>query len=98
MAVQSATINKALKKYHSYFPLLVVSFLILSYGSEAANGKKIFNIGAIIDDNYRAGKEEKIAMKIAAQSFNDSSKSYKMFLHFRNPGGDPYLSASAGKA
>lgn len=97
MAFPSDTINIAPKQNRIFFPLLI-SFLILSYGtgSEAANRNKHTNIGAFIDDNYRAGKEEKIAMKIAAESFNNTSESNKMLLHFRNPGGDPYLSASAG--
>lgn len=90
------TINKASKQFGFYFPLLIY-FLILSYGSEAANTDNLTTrIGAIIDDNSRAGKEEKIAMKIAAQSFYSSLKPNKLFLHFRNPGGDPYLAASAG--
>lgn len=90
------TINKASKQYGFYCPLLI-NFLILLYGIEAASIDKLTtHIGVIIDDNHRAGKEEKIAMKIAAQRFNSSLKPNKMFLHFRNPGGDPYLAASTG--
>ncbi|KAH7544923.1 hypothetical protein FEM48_Zijuj01G0037400 [Ziziphus jujuba var. spinosa] len=91
------TINKASKQYGFYCPLLI-NFLILLYGIEAASIDKLTtHIGVIIDDNHRAGKEEKIAMKIAAQRFNSSLKPNKMFLHFRNPGGDPYLAASTAQ-
>ncbi|XP_031266788.1 glutamate receptor 2.7-like [Pistacia vera] len=36
-------------------------------------------------------------MELAAQSFNTTSQSYKLFLHFRNPGRDPLQTVSAAE-
>ncbi|KAJ0081245.1 hypothetical protein Patl1_10593 [Pistacia atlantica] len=72
-------------------------FSTLSYGAEATNNYKLLNIGVIIDVDSHFGKEEKVAMELAAQSFNTTSQSYKLFLHFRNPGRDPLQTVSAAE-
>ncbi|XP_075663617.1 glutamate receptor 2.4-like [Castanea sativa] len=72
--------------------LILISFLLsLSRGDEAVNTtNEVTNIGAIIDVSSRIGKEEKIAMEIAAENFNNHhSKSHKLSLHFQDPGKDP---------
>ncbi|KAM4100837.1 hypothetical protein ACJW30_05G098300 [Castanea mollissima] len=72
--------------------LILISFLLsLSRVDEAVNTtNEVTNIGAIIDVSSRIGKEEKIAMEIAAENFNNHhSKSHKLSLHFQDPGKDP---------
>ena len=80
--------------------LILISFLLsLSYGDEAVNTtNEVTNIGAIIDVSSRLGKEEKIAMEIAAENFNNHhSKSHKLSLYFKDPGKDPLQVVSAGQ-
>ena len=80
--------------------LILISFLLsLSHGDEAANRtNEVTNIGAIIDVSSRIGKEEKIAIEIAAENFNKHhSKSHKLSLYFKDPGKDPLQVVSAGQ-
>ncbi|XP_075667605.1 glutamate receptor 2.9-like [Castanea sativa] len=80
--------------------LILISFLLsLSRGDEAVNTtNEVTNIGAIIDVSSRIGKEEKIAMEIAAKNFNNHhSKSHKLSLHFQDPGKDPLQVVSAAE-
>ncbi|KAK9936478.1 hypothetical protein M0R45_013319 [Rubus argutus] len=80
------------------FPLLIIYLLFnLSYAVEAEDEKNVTNIGAIIDVNSRIGKEQKAAMEIAADNFNDQSNTHELILHFRDSGRDPFLAASAAK-
>ncbi|KAL5774342.1 hypothetical protein ACOSP7_011899 [Xanthoceras sorbifolium] len=58
---------------------------------------KLINIGAIIDVNSRVGKEEKVAMEIAVQDFNNASQNHKLSLHFQDRERDPLRAASAAK-
>jgi hypothetical protein len=60
------------------FVLLSVSFF---YGAEA-NDNEVTGIGVIIDVKTHMGKEEKTAMDIAAQNYNNTSKTHKVLLHF----------------
>ncbi|KAM3748285.1 hypothetical protein ACB098_05G096700 [Castanea mollissima] len=80
--------------------LILISFLLsLSRGDEAVHTtNEVTNIGAIIDVSSRIGKEEKIAMEIAAENFNNHhSKSHKLSLHFQDPGKDPLQVVSAAE-
>jgi ionotropic glutamate receptor len=89
-------VNKVLKPCF-LLSVLITFLLILSYGVEAAaSTTKVTNIGAIIDGNSRTGKEEKTAMEIAVQNFNNISRNHKLSLHFKNPKGDPLQAAYAG--
>ncbi|KAL5841527.1 hypothetical protein ACOSQ3_012130 [Xanthoceras sorbifolium] len=72
-------------------------FFILSCGDEAGDSYKLINIGAIIDVKSRVGKEEKVAMEIAVQDFNNASQNYKLSLHFQDPERDPLRAASAAE-
>ncbi|MED6195810.1 hypothetical protein PIB30_041525 [Stylosanthes scabra] len=57
---------------------------------EAKNeSRKVISVGAIIDADSRVGKEQKVAMEIAAQRYNSTSKTYKLSLHFQNSTMDP---------
>ena len=80
--------------------LILISFLLsFSHGDEAANTtNEVTNIGAIIDVSSRIGKEEKIAMEIAAESFNNHhSESHKLSLYFQDPGKDLLRVVSTGQ-
>jgi ionotropic glutamate receptor len=59
--------------------VLINFLLILSNGVEAAaSTNTVTNIGAIIDGNSRTGQEEKTAMEIAVQNFNNISSNHKL--------------------
>jgi ionotropic glutamate receptor len=89
-------VNKVLKPCF-LLSVLITFLLILSDGVEAAAGtNKVTNIGAIIDGNSRTGKEEKTAMEIAVQNFNNISRNHKLSLHFKHLKGDPLQAAYAG--
>lgn len=56
------------------------------------------DIGAIIDMNSESGKQQRRAMEIAAQSFNENSKTHNISLHFRDSGSrSPLQGASSGE-
>jgi predicted RNase H-related nuclease YkuK (DUF458 family) len=89
--------NMVLKICH-LFPLVISFLLLISDGGGAAYATKVTNIGGIIDVTSRIGKEQKIAIEIAAENFNRFSKSNKLSLHFQDSGGlDPLQVASAGQ-
>lgn len=92
---QMSNVNK-LKKLCLWFPLhIIYLFIILSISGVAAqNGSTKF--GVIIDVNSRIGKQQKTAMEIAAENFNNHSDSRKLILHFRHSGRSPLVAASAG--
>ncbi len=76
------------------------SFSQHSHGGQATNytTSKVTNIGGIIDVKSRIGKEQKIAIEIAAENFNRYSKSNKLSLHFQDSGQlNPLQVASAGQ-
>ncbi|XP_041028023.1 glutamate receptor 2.7-like [Juglans microcarpa x Juglans regia] len=60
------------------FPVVLFFLLIVSNGAETKT--KVTGIGMIIDPNTRIGKEEKVAMEIAAQNYNSHSKTHEVSL------------------
>ncbi|KAG6691212.1 hypothetical protein I3842_10G054800 [Carya illinoinensis] len=60
------------------FPVVLLFLLIVSDGAETKT--KVTGIGMIIDPNSRIGKEEKVAMEIAVQNYNNRSKTHKVSL------------------
>ena len=91
--------GKTVIKFCLLFLILVSFLLSLAHRDEAANTtSEVTNIGAIIDFSSRIGKEEKIAIEIAADNFNiHHSKSHKLSLYFKDPGKDPLQVVSAGQ-
>lgn len=69
------------------FSYLFISFVFINgYQDEISSGdNKVIPIGAMIDINSRVGKEQRIAMDIAAQNYNNTSNTYKLALHFQEP-------------
>uniref|UniRef100_A0A2N9J0C8 Glutamate receptor n=1 Tax=Fagus sylvatica TaxID=28930 RepID=A0A2N9J0C8_FAGSY len=68
------------------FPVLIFFLLIVSYGYGAAeaNNINVTGVGLIIDVNTRIGKEEKIAIEIAAQNYHTTSKTHKLSLYIKD--------------
>lgn len=64
--------------------------------ARGAQKNETINIGAIIDVDSRAGKEQQIAMKTAVQSFNSISTNHGLAIHFRNIGNNPIQAVSVG--
>ncbi|PNT39670.2 hypothetical protein POPTR_004G052500v4 [Populus trichocarpa] len=91
------TFNK-LPKFWLLF-LVVTSFLVttLPHGAKDINDSKVTNIGAIIDVNSRTGKEEKTAMEIAVQKFNNGSPKHKLSLYFQDSRSSPLQAARAAE-
>ncbi|KAJ1387551.1 Solute-binding protein family 3/N-terminal domain of MltF [Sesbania bispinosa] len=75
---------------------LFISFVLTNgYQAEPTNGdNKVISIGAMIDVNSRIGKEQRVAMDIAAQRYNNTSKTHKLALHFQEPTKDPFRATS----
>ncbi|CAL0312081.1 unnamed protein product [Lupinus luteus] len=73
------------------FYLLIPFVLINGYQAETTNAdSKVISIGAIIDINSRIGKEQQVAMDIAAQTYNNTSNTYKLALYFQDLSNDPF--------
>ncbi|KAG6692261.1 hypothetical protein I3842_10G106100 [Carya illinoinensis] len=66
--------------YPAWLLFLVVLFFLFSISDGAETKIKVTRIGMIIDPNTRIGKEEKVAMEIAAQNYNNHSKTHKVSL------------------
>ncbi|KAJ4827354.1 hypothetical protein Tsubulata_049128 [Turnera subulata] len=79
--------------------LLLLPFLfIVPSGAEVPDkDDKITKVGAIIDINSRIGKEEKTAIEMAVQNFNDSSKYHKLSLYFQDSQGSPLQAVYAAE-
>ncbi|KAM1485101.1 hypothetical protein TB1_036035 [Malus domestica] len=97
MSVSKTSANRV-QRLWLLFPMVIIYLLIiLPYGVEADSSTNVTNVGAIINFSSRIGKEQKTAMEIAAESFNNLSKTHKLILHFRDSGRDPFLAASAAE-
>lgn len=92
MPSQFIMVSSTVRRSWVLFSVLILFLLIDSYGAEA-NNNNVTCIGLIIDVNTRIGKEEKIAMEIAAQNYNTSSKTQKLSLYIQ----DSLRVTSAGK-
>ncbi|KAI4296859.1 hypothetical protein L6164_036779 [Bauhinia variegata] len=75
---------------------LFYSFVIIngSCRGQATSRDRVISIGAIIDADSRIGKEQKVAMEISAQNYNNTSKTHNLSLYFQNPTKEPLRSIS----
>ncbi|KAG5561805.1 hypothetical protein RHGRI_004747 [Rhododendron griersonianum] len=80
---QFSTTNGTSKSTTFSFPLLFSFLLVLSHGSFTTAETVTVNIGAVIDADSRVGKEQKVAMEIAVENFNNTSTQHKLSLHFQ---------------
>ncbi|KAL9325270.1 hypothetical protein ACSQ67_005915 [Phaseolus vulgaris] len=78
---------------------LLLSFLLITYYQvEATDGEnQVISIGVIIDVNSRIGKEQRVAMDLAVQTYNTTSNTYKLALHFQQPIKDPFRPTSLAR-
>ncbi|KAL3522406.1 hypothetical protein ACH5RR_015240 [Cinchona calisaya] len=100
MAFQLLSYRKgATAKCGNLLFLVIKSWFFISiFLIGGANGSnESIDIGAIIDVDSRAGKEQKTAMIIAAESFNNISRSHKITIHFRNTSNNPIQAVSAAE-
>ncbi|XVF25704.1 hypothetical protein REPUB_Repub13aG0236600 [Reevesia pubescens] len=81
-----------------FFFVFISFFFVFSYGEETRNDNKLTNIGAIIDVDSRIGREEKTALEIAVQSFNNNdSNNHNLSLYIQDSGRDPLLAATSAQ-
>ncbi|KAJ9565847.1 hypothetical protein OSB04_001813 [Centaurea solstitialis] len=73
--------------------LFLVSILLLHVSVTIAQNPTT-NIGVIINERFRAGKEQKTAIEIAVRKLNSGSKNHKLVVYFKNSSGDPLEVAS----
>jgi len=73
---------------------VIVSLLLLQC---LANRSQTTSVGVVIDVNSETGKQQRTAMQIAAQSFNNYSNNHNIILLFRDSGRNPLHAASTGK-
>ncbi|KAF5179523.1 Glutamate receptor [Thalictrum thalictroides] len=79
-----------------FFLFTSLFIITLFHGNAISAQNGTTNIGAIIDVHSRIGKEEKISMEIAVQSYNNAwNKTHMIVLHVRDSGGNPFQAASA---
>jgi len=74
---------------------LIISFLL--FQCLANSSQTTTSVGVIIDVNSETGKQQRTAMQIAAQSFNNYSNNHNIILFFRDSGRNPLQAASAGE-
>ncbi|XP_062095852.1 glutamate receptor 2.7-like [Humulus lupulus] len=83
------------------FHVLVSFLLVTTYyvaqaqaSASASHGEEIAKVGVMIDVHSRIGKEQKAAMEVAAQSFNNNSKNKNLSLYFEESTREPLRTAS----
>ncbi|KAI3716950.1 hypothetical protein L1987_68199 [Smallanthus sonchifolius] len=83
----------------SYAPskliLVFLVSLILSNSSSSVDLNQTTNIGVIINEDSRAGKEQKTAIEIAVRKLNSGPRNHKLAIYFKNSKGDPLEAASS---
>lgn len=73
---------------------LIISLLLLQC---LANSSQNTSVGVIIDFNSVTGKQQRTAMQIATQNFNNYSNTHNLILFFKDSGRNPLQTASAGE-
>ena len=90
-----STSPKALERFWLF--CLIFSFALrFDCANDPTSGETVVSIGVIIDVNSRIGKEQKVAMEIAAQNYNKTSFSHKLALYFHYPTKETFKSTSLG--
>lgn len=98
MSVLVGIFSMPLKPGSHFFPaVLTIFLLILSDEGIIISAHTEISIGSIINVNTRVGKEIAVAMKVAANNFNNNSMHQILHLHFRNSSGNPLRAAYTGK-
>ncbi|PIN00628.1 Glutamate-gated kainate-type ion channel receptor subunit GluR5 [Handroanthus impetiginosus] len=74
----------------------LIVFLLISFHFLTMTTSQI-NIGVLLDDNTRIGKEMRTAVKIACQNFNNSSTHDKILTQLQNPSESPLQAVYAAE-
>ncbi|KAM3748283.1 hypothetical protein ACB098_05G096500 [Castanea mollissima] len=82
MLLQVMTVGAAPRSWFLF--CVLIFFLLIVYHGAEANNINVTRVGLIIDADTRIGKEERIAMEIAAQNYNTSSKTQKISLYIHD--------------
>lgn len=97
MSVLVGTFSMPLKLGSHFFPaVLTIFLLILSNDGIIISAHSEIRIGSIINVKTRVGKEIMVAMKVAANNFNNNSMHQVLHLHFRDSCGNPLRAAYTG--
>ena len=75
---------------------LIITLLLFTYPSRAQAATQNTSVGVIIDVNSETGNQQRRAMEIAAQTFNNRSRTHNIILFFRDSDRNPLQAASAG--
>ncbi|KAK9064274.1 hypothetical protein SSX86_015654 [Deinandra increscens subsp. villosa] len=75
------------------FVFIVSLILSTSLTSVALN--QTTNIGVIVDEGSRSGKEQRTAIEIAVEKVNSGPRNHKLVVRFKNSKGDPLEAASS---
>ena len=84
------------KSVPNLLPLLPLIISLLQLQSFANSSQNTTIVGVIIDVNSETGKQQRSAMQIAAQSFNNYSNTHNIILLFRDSGRNLLQAASTG--
>ncbi|CAI9782035.1 unnamed protein product [Fraxinus pennsylvanica] len=90
--------SKAGSKVSGFLSLVLASFLFaICLGLVVEAEHSSTNIGAIIDVDSRVGKEQKMAMIMAVQNFNNNSRNHRLKIYFRKTSEDPVQTVSTAE-
>ncbi|CAA2954889.1 glutamate receptor -like [Olea europaea subsp. europaea] len=83
----------------SRLSILVLAYFLFSFcsGLVVEADSSVTNIGAIIDVDSRVGKEQKTAMTLAVQNFNNNSRNHRLNIYFKNTSKYPVQAVSTAK-
>lgn len=80
------------------FSFLLISIIFSSFHfPTTATDSKVTKIGVIIDSNSPIGRQQEIAIQIAAQNLNQTSANHKLLAYFKNSSADPLQAAHAAE-
>lgn len=74
-----------------------LTIFVLLIGAQVAYSFQNTIVGVVIDVNSKTGEQQRMAMQIAAQRFNNYSQNHYINLFFRDSGGIPLQAASSGE-
>ncbi|MED6195811.1 hypothetical protein PIB30_041526 [Stylosanthes scabra] len=79
-------------------PIIITLILFTSLSEiQAAKTPQNASVGVVIDVNSDTGKQQRRAMEIAAQTFNNHLKTHNIVLSFLDSGSNPLQAASAAE-
>ncbi|KAK7302891.1 hypothetical protein RJT34_13788 [Clitoria ternatea] len=92
----NAQTSKAVPNILLRLPLIILLLLLVCLVQDV-NSAQNTSVGVVIDVNSEIGKQQRRSMLIAAQNFNNNSKSQNIILFFRDSARNPLQAASAAE-